>query len=232
MKKEYTCVLFDLDHTLWDYEANSRETLEELYKQFDLRTHGVPDIESFQIQFKRVNTELWELYDTGRIDSHVIRNERFRKILQAFYIFDDPLCRSLSVDYLNTCPTKGHLIPHALDILDYLNDRYKLTVVTNGFEEIQNLKLSSTRLNTYFNHVITSQKAGHKKPSKEIFDYALRMNETKCSQAIMIGDNLITDMGGARNASIDCVFFNPESIVHETSVSHEITSLAELRQIL
>jgi YjjG family noncanonical pyrimidine nucleotidase len=232
MKKNYSCVLFDLDHTLWDYEVNSRETLNELYDSHNLLDKGVPDIESFCRQFKIVNTELWELYDTGRIDSHVIRNERFRKILQAFYVFDDKLCQSLSHDYLNLCPTKGNLIPHALDVVEYLSKNYKLAVVTNGFEEIQHLKLSSSKLTSYFPHVITSQKAGCKKPAKEIFHYALNAHGVESHDAIMIGDNLVTDIGGARNASIDSVFFNPELMKHESAVSYEISSLNELRHIL
>jgi putative hydrolase of the HAD superfamily len=232
MKKDYTCILFDLDHTLWDYELNSRETLLELFHQHDLPSKGVYDFDNFFHQFRVVNTELWDLYDNGKIDSHVIRNERFRKIFQFFYLFDDALCQQVSHDYLNTCPTKGNLMPHALDVLDYLNEKYTLTIITNGFEEIQNRKLSSSKITSYFNHIITSQQAGCKKPSREIFDYALRLNSAECHQAIMIGDNLKTDIGGARNASIDCVFFNPEAIQHTTTVDHEISSLADLRQIL
>jgi YjjG family noncanonical pyrimidine nucleotidase len=232
MKKNYTCVLFDLDHTLWDYELNSRETLFELYHHHDLLSKGVLDFDSFHKQFRVINTELWELYDTGKIDSQVIRKERFRKILQAFYLYEDELSQQLSHDYLHICPTKGNLMPHAIETLEYLNDKYSLAVVTNGFEEIQNTKLSSSKLTPYFKHIVTSQKAGSKKPSKEIFQYALRMNGAECHQAIMIGDNLVTDIGGARNSSIDSVFFNPESTKHDSVVSYEINSLAELRQIL
>jgi YjjG family noncanonical pyrimidine nucleotidase len=232
MKKNYTCVLFDLDHTLWDYEVNSRETLYELYHNHDLLSKGILEFEKFHQQFRTVNAELWELYDTGKIDSHVIRNERFRKILQPFYIFEEKLCQELSHDYLNMCPTKGNLIPDALNVLEYLDKKYKLTVVTNGFEEIQNLKLSSSRLTNYFGHVITSQKAGCKKPSKEIFQHALKMNGAECHEAIMIGDNLITDIGGARNASIDSVFFNPDNVKHDVAVSYEIKKLNELLEIL
>lgn len=232
MKKNYTCVLFDLDHTLWDYEANSRETLYELYHGHDLLAKGVPDFDSFHKQFRIVNTELWELYDNGKIDSSVIRNERFRKILQEFFVFEDKLCQELSQDYLVQCPTKGNLITDALKVLDYLNGKYKLTIVTNGFEEIQNLKLSSSNITSYFPHVITSQKAGCKKPSKEIFEHALRCNGAECHEAIMIGDNLITDIGGAKNASLDTVFFNPDDVKHEVSVTHEIRKLTELFDIL
>jgi putative hydrolase of the HAD superfamily len=232
MKKEYSCILFDLDHTLWDYERNSKETLLELYQEYGLRAKGIREFDLFHNQFRIVNTELWELYDTGRISSQVIRQERFRKILQAFYLFEDALSEQLSRQYLLTCPTKGHLVPHTIEVLDYLMTKYKLAVVTNGFEEIQNTKLSSSKLTPYFRHVVTSQKAGCRKPSKEIFDYALKLNEAECHQAIMIGDNLITDMGGARNSSIDSVFFNPDSLKHDSVVNYEINSLAELRQFL
>ena len=123
-------------------------------------------------------------------------------------------------------------MPDAIKVLDYLNTKYKLTIVTNGFEEIQNLKLSSSNLTNYFGHVITSQKAGCKKPAKEIFHHALKCNGAECHEAIMIGDNLVTDIGGARNASIDSVFFNPDGVSHEVSVSYEIKGLADLLEIL
>ena len=98
-------------------------------------------------------------------------------------------------------------MPYALEVLDYLSARYKLSVITNGFEEIQHVKMTSSNILKYFDHVITSQKAGHRKPSPEIFECALRYNDIKCHQAIMIGDNLVADVGGARAASIGC-FYN------------------------
>jgi len=230
--RKYKGVFFDLDHTLWDYETNSRETLNELYEQFNLQARGVTTLAAFQDKFKEVNTRLWELFDKGLIGSDVIRKERFKQILEPFQAYDEKLSENLSIDYLHSCPMKGNLMPHAIEVLDYLVDKYPLTVVTNGFEEIQNLKLTAGNLHRYFGHIVTSQKAGHRKPSREIFDYALRRNSIAHHEAIMIGDNLITDIAGAINASIDAVFFNPEQTGHEVSVHHEITSLAELRQIL
>jgi YjjG family noncanonical pyrimidine nucleotidase len=183
-------------------------------------------------QFKKVNTDLWYLYDRGLIDSEVIRKERFKKILEPFYAYDEKLSENLSWDYLDLCPKKGNLMPHALDVLNYLIQHYRLAIITNGFEEIQHQKLKAGSLHTYFDHVITSQKAGHKKPSREIFECALQSNGIKNHDAVMIGDNLITDIGGAKNASIDAVFFNSEQITHAQSLDFEIKSLHELRTIL
>lgn len=230
--KQYKCIFFDLDHTLWDYEANSCDTLLELFNTHSLQQCGVVDCESFQRQFKKVNTELWELFDRGLITSEVIREKRFRQILEHFNAYDEQLCETLSVEYLHNCPKKSNLIPHAIEILEYLRQNYELTVVTNGFDEIQQLKLASGNLHRFFKHIVTSQKAGHRKPAPGIFEYAMKINHIVPEQAIMIGDNLLTDIAGAHNASIDTVFFNPENVVHDVKVKHEITSLAELQNIL
>jgi len=231
--RKYRCVFFDLDHTLWDFETNSRETLLELYAAYSLEAKGVPSVSEFQHRFRIVNDHLWDQYDRGLIGSEVIRQERFKNILQHFEAYEEALCADLSKDYLHACPKKGHLMPGAIEILEYLAAAsYNLTVVTNGFEEIQHIKMASGNLQSYFNHIITSQKAGHRKPAREIFDFALQANGAKHHEAIMIGDNLVADIGGARNAAIDTVFFNPEKNIHSVAMDYEIAHLGELRHIL
>ncbi|HOX83963.1 MAG TPA: YjjG family noncanonical pyrimidine nucleotidase [Chryseolinea sp.] len=231
--KKYSCIFFDLDHTLWDFETNSRQTLEELYAQYDLHKKGVTDFNSFHVRFKEVNSVLWELYDNGKIDSIIIRKERFKQILETFNAYEEKLSQEISHDYLMTCPKKGNLMPGAINVLEYLKDRsYNLSVITNGFEEIQHLKLASGKLESYFDHIITSQKTGHRKPAPEIFKYALQAHNIQHHEAAMIGDNLIADIVGARNAGIDPVYYNPDSIPHNETLHHEISNLEELLQIL
>lgn len=230
--KKYKVIFFDLDHTLWDYETNSCETLKELYTQYDLQAKGVISHEHFLKEFREVNAALWVLYDQGLIDSEVIRKERFKKVLMPFGAYEEKLCFEISREYLNTCPKKGNLMPNAYEVLQYLKAHYALTVITNGFEEIQHLKLASGNLHGFFDHIVTSQKAGHKKPAREIFHYALDLNGIGSHEALMIGDNLVTDIGGARNASIDAVYFNPERIRHDQTLDFEIGGLHELYDIL
>ena len=229
--RPYKCVFFDLDHTLWDYECNARETLLDLHTAFSLAERGI-DFEKFHQKFKSVNFNLWQLYDRGLIDNDVIRHQRFKEVLQHFDAHEDKLNAALSEEYLYGCPKKSNLVPHAKEVLDYLSAHYSLTVVTNGFEEIQAVKLLSGNITHYFDHVVTSQKAGFKKPSKEIFEYALGLNDLQCHEVIMIGDNLITDIGGARNACIDTVFFNPGEVPHSEPVKYEIRCLSELQNLL
>lgn len=229
--RPYKCIFFDLDHTLWDYECNAREMLQDLYASHNLADRNIA-FEDFHRQFKQINFELWDLYDRGLINNDVIRTQRFRRVLSHFGVEDEMLNADLSHEYLYGCPKKKNLVPYAKEVLEYLSGHYSLTVVTNGFEEIQAVKLLSGNITHYFDHIITSQKAGHKKPAREIFEYALSVNKLQCNEVIMIGDNLVTDIGGARNACIDTVFYNPDAVVHAEEVSHEIRCLSELQELL
>jgi YjjG family noncanonical pyrimidine nucleotidase len=228
----YSTIFFDLDHTLWDYDTCARETLHDLFVEYKLLERGIHRFDDFLQQFKTVNSELWYLYDHGKIDSDVIRKERFKQILERLNAYDEVLSGNLSEDYLNTCPRKGYLIPGALEALQNLVKNYSLTVITNGFEDIQRIKMEASNITSFFDHIITSQKAGFKKPAKEIFQFALGENRITSNQAIMIGDNLLTDIAGARNASIDTIFFNPDKVEHSATVKHEIVHLNELSELL
>ena len=228
----YKCVLFDLDHTLWDYETNSAETLHELFHQHKLNVKGIDSFSALYKTFVEINTNLWDQYDTGKIHRDVIRYERFNKILLALGVDDYDLSLTLSNDYVSQSPKKGALMPNAIEILDHLAVKYPLFIITNGFEEIQSTKLASSGITHYFKSVVTSARAGHKKPAKEIFEFALAENGFRASEAIMIGDNLLTDIAGARNASIDTVYFNPNKIPHREKVDYEIRDLLELKDII
>jgi len=230
--KKYKCIFFDLDHTLWDYETNSKEALHDLYLLFNLREKGVTSFEAFFAKFREVNLALWDLYDHGMITSEIIRHERFKRIFAAFQLIDNPLSETISSEYLATCPLKCNVMPKAVETLEYLSKEYKLTIITNGFDEIQHTKLASGKMDHFFNHIITSQKAGHKKPAREIFEYAMQLNGIKASEAIMVGDNPVTDIGGARNAYVDAILFNPEQIDYQIEVKHQIKALEELQQLL
>ena len=228
----YKCILFDLDHTLWDYETNSSETLHELFHQHKLNEKGINSFSDLYKTFVEINTNLWDQYDTGKIHRDVIRYERFHKILLALGVDDYDLSLHLSNDYVSESPKKGALMPNAIEILDHLTAKYPLCIITNGFEEIQSTKLASSCITHYFKSVVTSARAGHKKPAKEIFEFALAENGFRASEAIMIGDNLLTDIAGARNASIDTVLFNPNKIAHQEKVDYEIRDLLELKNII
>lgn len=228
----YKCIFFDLDHTLWDYETNSQDTLHDLYAHFELAGRGVPSVPHLCDVFRETNLRLWDLYDRGEANAEVIREQRFLQVLAAFDITDPQLAEQISAEYLRTCPARTKLMPHALEVLTYLAERYRLTIVTNGFEDVQRIKMAAGNLNDFFDHVITSQKAGYKKPARQIFDYALAQNNMGAHEVIMVGDNLMTDIGGARNVAIDTAYFNPDKTQHAETVTYEVNCLKELRTFL
>jgi YjjG family noncanonical pyrimidine nucleotidase len=231
-KSPYQCVLFDLDHTLWDYESNSEESLAELFVRYQLADRSGSTFGDFFSTFITVNTDLWDRYDKGLIERSVIRTERFHRVLLGIGVDDYALSLRFSADYLEESPKKKNLIPGSMEILQYLSEKYPLYIVTNGFDEIQSVKMSSSGITPFFRHTFTSEKVGHNKPSRGIFDHVLREFSHQHADAIMVGDNLLTDMLGARNASIDHVFFNPRGVVHQEPVTYEIRHLLELRNIL
>lgn len=229
--KSYRCILFDLDHTLWDFETNSHATLQELYHH-NMEDRGISSFTSFYEAFVEVNTRLWEQYDAGIINRDAIRYERFHGILAKLGIDDTEFSLQLSDEYVSKSPKKSGLIPNTIEVLDYLHPRYPMTIVTNGFEEIQFTKMQSSGLTGYFKNVVTSARAGHKKPSREIFEFALQESGFQAHEALMIGDNLLTDIGGAHNALVDTIFFNPGKISHHEKPHYEIHDLKELIDIL
>jgi len=228
----YKHLLFDLDHTLWDFERNSGETLIELYSFYNLDQFNKFSSDDFLQKFKEVNTTLWEWYDRNEIDRMYIRNNRFKMVLTQLGLDSKDIPEDISEVYLSICPTKGNVIPDTFEVLDYLQGRYHMHIITNGFDDIQDTKLNSSNLRGYFDKIFTSEAVGFKKPSREMFEKAVELIGTRKSSCVMIGDNLETDIKGALNASLDVIFFNPDNIPHELQVTYEISNLLELKTIL
>lgn len=232
MSKKYKHLFFDLDHTLWDHQRNANETLADLFLQFKLHELGGFSVERFQEVFHVVNHELWDGYHTGLIDQKFIRTERFKQVLQVLGVQNYPHYPSLGHEYLHRCPRKSNLMPHTIETLDYLKASYPMTIITNGFDEIQGLKLSSSGISRYFDLVITSGQAGCLKPHRGIFDFALDHAAVNGSECIMIGDNPVTDISGARDAGIDQIYYNSRACEDHIEPTYKIGSLQELKELL
>jgi putative hydrolase of the HAD superfamily len=229
---KYKHLFFDLDHTLWDFEANARTTLETLYEGLQLATRGVNDFELFYRNYLAHNEKLWERYRKGYIRQDELRVKRMWLSLLDFKIADDDLSKQMSVQFLDLLPTRTILFPHTKEILQYLADKgYVLHLITNGFEKTQHSKLKHSGLNIFFKEVITSEGSNSLKPNKEIFDYALHKSGAFLHESIMIGDTIDVDILGARNAGMDQVFVNHLKIMVEDKPTYTVHSLKELEDI-
>ncbi len=206
---KYKHLFFDLDHTLWDFEANSRQTLEELFGRLDLKNRGVHDFDLFHKNYLAHNDKLWDRYRKGFIKVDELRWKRMWLSLLDFRIADEPLAREMGVLFLELLPTRKLLFPHTMEILSYLTEKkYRLHLITNGFEKTQHSKLKNSGLDQFFLEVITSEGSNSLKPHREIFEYAFRKTGAAPQESIMIGDTIDVDVLGAINAGIDQVHVN------------------------
>ena len=228
----YEHIFFDLDHTLWDFETNSKEAFLELFDKYKLLEKGIASMDEFLVEYFLINERLWDGYRKGEIEKEQLRYDRFRQAFHKFGIVDDTLTVNFSDDYVNSAPYKTNLFPHAVETLEYLKGKYTLHIVTNGFEEVQYLKMKSSNIDHYFSKIITSERSGYKKPDKRMFEFSLSEAKADPAVSIMIGDSLEADILGARDAGLNQVYFNPKEIAHQEIVTHEIKSLKELFQIL
>lgn len=230
--REYEHIFFDLDHTLWDFEGNSRKTLTELFVQLNLSDLGIPDASKFITEYEKLNHWMWAEYRAGRMDKPTLRNTRFKRVFKLWDVVHDSLADELNELYLTEGPKKTGLLPNALETLDYLMDRYDVHLITNGFKEVQHTKLSGSRLLPYFKTITTSEETGFLKPDRRVFDIALETSGAHSHHSLYVGDHYETDVIGSRNAGIDQVHFNPEGIEVEHPATFEIRDLAELMEIL
>lgn len=233
---KYKHLFFDLDHTLWDFEANSRATLGELYTSLKLKDKGVSDFDLFHKNYLGHNEILWERYRKGTIKQDELRSKRMRLSLLDFKITDDVLAKEMSVQFLDLLPTRTILFPHTLEILNYLVEKkYVLHLITNGFEITQHSKLKYSGLAKYFKEVITSEGSNSLKPNKEIFEYAFLKSGAQPQESIMIGDTIEVDILGAVNAGIDQVYVNhltqDAGLVNGKKPTYTVFSLKELEGI-
>jgi putative hydrolase of the HAD superfamily len=227
----YRYLFFDLDHTLWDFEKNAEESLKDLHAKHNLTRHNIaPD--DFVSKYSEINHAMWRLYHRGEIDKEYLRTQRFIDTFRHFDVPAESIPPNLWDEYLELLPYRTNLMEGCIDVLDYLKPKYPMTIITNGFKEVQHRKMSNSNLTRYFDHVVISENVGHQKPAKEIFEHALELNKCKPSEVLMIGDNIEADIQGAVNAGIDSVFFNPVGLPDPVGATYEIKNLVELKGIL
>jgi len=229
--KKYTHLFFDLDRTIWDFDASADDSFRRMYDKYTLQKLGVSSLESFREHYEKHNELLWSWYRRGEILKEKLNFQRFEMTLADFGIVNHEIAIGMSEDYVKVNPDHPFLFPYAIESLQYLAPRYPLHLITNGFQEVQEQKFNIARLDRFFKTVTTSEEAGIKKPEAGIFHFALEKAKGSAEESIIIGDDLAVDCVGARNVGMDQVYFNPEGIGHEENVTFEIKSLKELVNI-
>lgn len=225
---KYEILLFDLDNTLLDFNANEREALTTVFTN-----HGIvmtPDV--YEI-YDEVNSTLWHRHENGEIFLDEVVNTRFPKTLAALGIaIDGTQWESEYREYL------GHgfqTMPNALEICNKLREQYRLFAATNGLEKTQIRRLHNSGLYPVFEDIFISQSIGHQKPTSEFFDYVKsHIPNYRDDKALMIGDTLNTDIRGGLQAGIDTcwISFGTQCPANAPQSTYTINTLDELLPLL
>ena len=221
-------IFFDLDHTIWDFDRNAEETLMELFEQYNLPALGLTSPQNFIQTYTENNHFLWAEYHLGKITKEQLRAQRFNKTFIQLGLQPDLVPHQFEEDYVRISPTKTNLFEGSEKVLAYLQKKYSLHIISNGFKETTLIKMSLSGLNPYFKNVIISEDVGVNKPDKAVFEYALNKAGAQKEESIMVGDSIEADVRGAQNFGMQAIFFNPLNREKPADVLWQITHLEEL----
>ncbi len=221
-------IFFDLDHTIWDFDRNANETLKELYDRYELQSLGLNSAAEFIDRYTENNHRLWQQYHLGEISKEKLRAERFKNTFLQLGVKPELVPHQFEDDYVRISPTKTNLFEGAATVLAYLQQKYQLHIISNGFKETTLTKMERSGLNPYFTNVIISEDVGINKPNSKIFNYALTKASATKEESVMIGDSLEADIRGAQAFGMKAIFFNPLKVEKPADVTWQIFSLFEL----
>ena len=234
---KYKDLFIDFDDTLYDTQGNAVIALSETFDYFHLDRY-FEDPQVFYDAYWTANIDLWTQYAKGEITRDYLIVERFRRPLSVGKGIEvtKELCLEISDKFLDFCASKPGVIDGAHELMDYLKRKgYRMHMCSNGFHEVQYKKLDACSLHDYFNTIILSEDAGVNKPSKDYFDYALKVSGANRETTLMIGDNLQSDILGALNAGLDAMLFNRWQVPSEElpqDLTFVVDNLCDIMEIL
>jgi len=222
-------IFFDLDHTLWDFEKNSALTFGKILPEAGVH---VP-FDSFLETYIPINMKYWKLYREEKVSKVHLRYGRLKETFDAIdHVVSDTVINHLSEEYILQLPNFNHLFEGTFELLNYLKSKYELHIITNGFQEVQTLKMSKSGILEYFDKVITSESVGVKKPNPRVFQFAMREAKALPDTSLMIGDNLEADIQGALDVGMKVIHFNSENLSEIPQNIISVTNLLEIKQYL
>ena len=208
----YDYLLFDADNTLFDFDRAEERAL-----QATLEFFGYPLDSDTRELYRTINRVLWRRLDLGEISREWLVVERFALFDRAMGGGRD--AAALNRFYLDRLSEGAELLPGAEALCRSLAPRATLALVTNGVARAQRGRLARSALNGLFPYVFISEEVGWQKPQREFFSHvcsAMAIRDRR--RAVVIGDNLVSDVQGGLQSGLDAVWFNPNGLPNPTQV--------------
>ena len=208
--KAYKAIFLDFDDTIGDWTTAEHKALQELYIHYHLE-QLYPAFEDYLNAYKPYNLELWGMYGRGEVTKEWLHLQRFLRPIEKLPLSEDALrelAHEMGAAFLRLTNKHFCLLPDADKTVKYLASKYPLTIISNGFKEVQYYKFEHSGLAPYFTHTLISEEVGINKPQPGIFEIALARNGIHADEAIMIGDSYSSDIAGAKAAGIDQIWIH------------------------
>ena len=224
----YTILLFDIDHTLLDFDATERWALRKLFADEQLEW-----TEERETRYRSINKALWAALERGEVTRDAVISERF----VTFFAREGRVVDGKQMDerYRTYLGQGTDLIDGAHELLEQLKGHYRLYVVTNGVSRTQYARLAGSGLLPYFDQIFVSEDTGYQKPMRDFFTYVFdRIPAFERERTLIIGDSLTADIQGGISAGIDTCWFNPrqETAPSELTPTYTIERLEQLLDLL
>ena len=230
--KKYTTLFIDLDDTIYDFSAASRESFHETYDQLHYERY-FNSFEHYLSLYEPYNLELWHLYGEGKITKEELNRRRYSHPLEMVGVHNQELADTFCREALGRIPTKGNLVTGAIELLEYLRPKYAMYILSNGFKELQSRKMRTAGIDSYFDGLILSEDIGVNKPGRALYEHATQISGARLDESLMIGDMFDTDILGAANIGMDSLYFNPKGKSgHPFTPTYEVKTLLQIKEIL
>lgn len=226
--KRYRWILFDADHTLFDFDKASEEALSEV-----LADHGAGWTQGMYSDYKRINVQCWTEHEQGIINRDTLVYERFKRYFQFRNLDLDPI--ETQHQYLKRLGAKPYLMPGAEELLTFLVGKVNLGYITNGMKEVQRPRLEIIGWEGKFDVIVIGGEIGLSKPHASYFQYVHeRIGNPLHQDVLVVGDSLTADIEGAASFGYHTCWFNPneEQCDLKQSPDYTIKQLSALKEIL
>ena len=227
LTKAYSTLLFDADDTLLDFQRAERTALSRV-----LADAGLPNDDAILARYHEINASLWRAFEKDEITKEDIKNERYRRLFQEFGMSPAVSPREINDRYLVQLGDCGFTLPGVPELCRKLKARgYAMHIITNGVPHTQVSRLEKSGLRACFDEIFVSEDLGAQKPLPAFFDAVLnRIDEKDKQKILVIGDALGSDVQGAANAGLDCLWFNSCLAENDRGlpVVREVRSIPEL----
>ncbi|MFT4988657.1 MAG: 2-haloacid dehalogenase [Acidimicrobiales bacterium] len=223
----YHHVLLDLDHTLLDTDTSLQMAFDDAMFAVGTDPSGVYPI------FDEINHALWRRVEAQELTPPQVHVERFVQLNERLELGVDP--QRMADAFAQGMGEHGELYPGARKVLDDLAEIATLALITNGLSGIQRARIERLGIHDHFAAITISAEVGAAKPGTEIFDVTFKaLGAPDQSGALMVGDNLGSDIAGGNNAGIDTCWYNPTGKPASAKhlATHTISSLEALLRIV